>query len=269
MEVDSKVKDGFNSKTPFQRFVVLFAGVFMNFLLAFIIIFIMIMASGNVEQSDEPVVGRVLKTSKAYGVLKEGDRFLELKGQEVRTWSDISQIVGNNTSEEVSAKIRRNNEVLDLELELSYDENRKFYMIGILPVYDVEKYSFFKGMAVSFETFVKLFSQTIEGIKMIFSGKVKAEEISGPVGMIKIVGQASKGGYLILVWLTALLSVNIGIFNLLPFPALDGGRIIFVVLEIFGIKVDKKLEEKFHAIGMLFLIFLILLITFNDLKKFF
>ena len=269
MEVDSKVEDGFNTKSPLQRFIVLFAGVFMNFILAFVIVFTMIMAAGNVEQSEEPVVGKVLDTSASYQLLKEGDRFLELKGQQVQSWSDISLIVGENTSEKVSAKIKRGEDILDLNLNLSYDETRKFYVIGILPVYEVEKYTFFKGLSVSFETFIKLFSQTIEGIKMIFSGKVKAEEISGPVGMIKIVGQISKGGVMVLIWLTALLSVNIGIFNLLPFPALDGGRIIFVILEILGVKVNKKLEEKFHAIGMLLLIFLIILITFNDLRKFF
>ena len=269
MEVGSKVENGFNTKSPFQRFVVLFAGVFMNFLLAFVIVFTMIMAAGNVQQSDEPVVGRILDTSQAYEILKDGDRFVELKGEEVNTWSDISRIIGGNTSEEIEAKIARGGETMDVQLKLSYDEKRETYVIGILPVYEVEKYSFFKGLSVSSRTFIELFTQTIEGIKMIFSGKVKAEEISGPVGMIKIVGQISKGGILVLVWLTALLSVNIGIFNLLPFPALDGGRIIFVILEIFGVKVNKKLEEKFHTIGMLLLIFLIILITFNDLKKFF
>ena len=269
MEVGSKVENGFNTKSPFQRFVVLFAGVFMNFILAFVIVFTMIMAAGNVKQSDEPVVGRILDTSKAYEVLKEGDRFVELNREEVETWSDISKIIGGNTSDEIEAKILRGGETLDVQLKLSYEEKRETYVIGILPMYDVEKYSFLKGLSVSVHTFIELFTQTIEGIKMIFSGKVKAEEISGPVGMIQVVGQISKGGILVLVWLTALLSVNIGIFNLLPFPALDGGRIIFVILEIFGIKVNKKLEEKFHAIGMLLLIFLIILITFNDLKKFF
>ena len=72
-----------------------------------------------------------------------------------------------------------------------------------------------------------------------------------------------------LIWLTALLSINVGIFNLLPFPALDGGRIIFVILEMFGIKVNKKLEEKVHFVGIIILVGLFVLITGNDIKKLF
>ena len=91
--------------------------------------------------------------------------------------------------------------------------------------------------------------------------------MSGPIGIIKVVGDASKGGLEVLTWLTIMLSVNIGIFNLLPFPALDGGRIIFVILEIIGIKVDKKLEEKVHIVGMMLLFGMLIYATGNDIMN--
>ena len=109
----------------------------------------------------------------------------------------------------------------------------------------------------------------LNGFKQLVTGQVSAKEISGPVGIVKIVGDASQGGMGILFWLTALLSINIGFFNLLPFPALDGGRIIFVLLEVIGIKVNKRFEEKFHMVGMIILFGLIILITFNDVLNIF
>ena len=99
---------------------------------------------------------------------------------------------------------------------------------------------------------------------MMVTGGVKREEISGPIGIINIVGEASKMGIGTLVWLTAILSVNIGIFNLLPFPALDGGRIIFVLLEFLKIKINKKIEEKIHYTGIILIFILIIFITAND-----
>ncbi len=105
----------------------------------------------------------------------------------------------------------------------------------------------------------------MEDLKLIVSGKVKSEEISGPIGIIKVVGDAFKEGVGILVWLTALLSVNVGILNLMPLPALDGGRILFVILELIGIKVNKKFEERLHTAGMLILFAFIFYITANDI----
>ena len=100
---------------------------------------------------------------------------------------------------------------------------------------------------------------------MIVTGKVKSEEISGPIGIIKVVGEASKEGASIVFWLMALLSVNVGVLNLLPLPALDGGRIIFVLLEMIGIRVNKKIEERVHMVGMLILFGFIIFITTNDI----
>ena len=99
---------------------------------------------------------------------------------------------------------------------------------------------------------------------MIITGHVSRNDISGPIGIVNIVGEASKGGVLPIMWIMAVLSINVGIFNLLPFPALDGGRIIFVLLELVGIKINKKIEERVHQAGILILFILIIFITTND-----
>ena len=118
---------------------------------------------------------------------------------------------------------------------------------------------------LSLKSGVKIVTDTLSGLKMIVTGKVKSEEISGPIGIIKVVGEASKEGASIVFWLMALLSVNVGVLNLLPLPALDGGRIIFVLLEMIGIRVNKKIEERVHMVGMLILFGFIIFITTNDI----
>jgi len=272
MEVESEVEDGFNSKPPLARFVVLFAGVFMNFVLALIIIYGMVISGGKVIQNEDPVIGNVMEESKAYNILRQGDEILEINDIVIDEWSDILGVVRGEVRKDgdiINLEVLREESVIELEVEPYFDEERGTPVIGILPDYTVEKYGLVDGVKVTGSTFVEIFSQTLNGLKLLVTGKVKADEVTGPVGMIKVVGEASKGGVMILVWLTAMLSVNIGIFNLLPFPALDGGRIVFVILELVGVNVNKKLEERLHMAGMIILLGLILLITMNDVTNLF
>ena len=136
---------------------------------------------------------------------------------------------------------------------------------GVLPEYSIEKFTMLEASKLSLKSGVKIVTDTLSGLKMIVTGKVKSEEISGPIGIIKVVGEASKEGASIVFWLMALLSVNVGVLNLLPLPALDGGRIIFVLLEMIGIRVNKKIEERVHMVGMLILFGFIIFITTNDI----
>lgn len=272
MEVESEVEDGFNSKSPIARFVVLFAGVFMNFILALVIIYGMVISGGKVIQNEDAVIGNVMEESKAYNILEKGDKILEINDRTIGEWNDILGVVKDEVKKDgdiITLDVLRDGKEVQLEIEPYFDKEREQAIIGILPDYTVEKYGIIDGFKVTGTTFVEIFSQTLGGLKLLVTGKVKADEVSGPVGMIKVVGEASKGGALLLVWLTAMLSVNIGIFNLLPFPALDGGRIVFVILELLGINVNKKLEERLHMVGMVILLGLILLITMNDVTNLF
>ena len=124
-------------------------------------------------------------------------------------------------------------------------------------------------MKIVYFSFFSILSEMLKGIVSLFTGKVSMNQLTGPVGLTKVVGQAySSGGFIILLNFFVLLSINIGLINLLPFPALDGGRIIFVLLELVGIKVNKKIEEKVHIIGFTLLIMLMALIVFNDIRNF-
>lgn len=266
MEVDSKVKDGFNSKSPFARLVVLFAGVFMNFLLAFSIIFIMLNVSGKAVQNKEAIVGHILENSNGSKILFPKDRILSINGVNISNWEDIGKTINTlEKKDEVKLVIERESEIKNIDLKLTYEPETKRYILGILPDYHIEKFTVSEAVKASFLGLKKIMVDTLDGLKMIISGKVKSEEISGPIGIIKVVGEASKEGIGIVAWLTALLSVNVGILNLLPLPALDGGRIIFVLLELMGIKVNKKIEERIHTTGMMLLFALFIYISANDI----
>lgn len=266
MEVDSKVEDGFNSKSPFARLIVLFAGVFMNFLLAFSIIFIMLNVSGKAVQNKEAVIGHILENSNGSKVLLPKDRILSINGVNINSWEDIGKTISNiDKKDDIKLVVERENEKKNIDLKLTYEPETKRYILGILPDYHIEKFTLGEAIKASFLGLKKIMVDTLDGLKMIISGKVKSEEISGPIGIIRVVGEASKEGIGIVAWLTALLSVNVGILNLLPLPALDGGRIIFVLLELVGIKVNKKIEERIHAAGMMLLFALFIYISANDI----
>jgi regulator of sigma E protease len=269
MEVDSKVENGFNSKTAFQRFIVLIAGVVMNFLLAYFIVLGSLVYNGKALISDKPIIGSIIETSKSYNEFKVGDEILEIDGHKITKWEDISIVNKSIDSTSMNFLIKRDKKVFLQKINLTYNEQRQDYYIGITPKINIVKYGFFDAISESGTAYKNIFMMIVDGFRKLITGQVNPKEIAGPVGMVKIVGSATQGGAELLLWLTALLSINIGFFNLLPFPALDGGRIIFVILEVLGLKINKKFEEKFHMVGMMVLFGLIIMITFNDVLNLF
>lgn len=265
MEVEDDTEGGFNKRNPFVRFVVLFAGVFMNFLLAYIIVFGMTLSSGEVILNPAPVIGRTVETENKASVFKKGDIILEIENTKIEKWEDIRAAVASleekETPKKVTVKRDGNTEALTVNLTKNEDGN---YYLGILPDYRIEKLGVLESARMSVKEFAGIFKDIVGGFKMIISGRISRDEISGPIGIVNIVGEASKGGVVPIIWIMAILSINVGIFNLLPFPALDGGRIIFVLLELIGIKVNKKIEERVHHVGILILFILIIFITTND-----
>lgn len=265
MDVEDDTEGGFNKRNPFVRFVVLFAGVFMNFLLAYIIVFGMTLSSGEVILNPAPVIGRTVETEDKASVFKKGDIILEIENTKIEKWEDIRAAVASleekETPKKVTVKRDGNTETLTVNLTKNEDGN---YYLGILPDYRIEKLGVLESAQMSVKEFAGIFKDIVGGFKMIISGRISRDEISGPIGIVNIVGEASKGGVVPIIWIMAILSINVGIFNLLPFPALDGGRIIFVLLELIGIKVNKKMEERVHHAGILILFILIIFITTND-----
>ena len=270
MEVGSQVENGFNSKPAYQRFIVLFAGVFMNFLTAFFIIFSIAQMTGKIEFEDKAIIGALVKGGANEQVLKVDDKILELDGKKIALWADIPEVTKEALDKkEISALIERDGKEEKLILKLTKDEENNRAVLGISPKSKKTNLSFAESLNFAKNSFISILKDTVGGLFTLFSGKADLKEISGPVGILKVVGEVSKFGWTSIASLAVILSINIGVLNLLPIPALDGGRIIFVLLELFRIKVNKKWEEKLHKFGMVVLLFFILLISVNDVWKLF
>ena len=270
MEIGSEVENGFSSKPAYQRFIVLFAGVFMNFLMAFILLFAIAKINGRIEYDTNAIIGGLVKGGANEQILKVDDKVLELDGKKINVWTDISEVTKvSQDKKEISALIERDGKVENLTLKLTKDEENNRVVLGISPKYKKVNLSTIESLDFAKNSFNSIITDTVKGFFTLFSGKVSLKEVSGPVGIFKVVGEVSKFGWLSIVSLCVVLSINIGVLNLLPIPALDGGRIIFVLLELFGIKVNKKWEEKLHKGGMILLLFFILMISVNDVWKLF
>ena len=266
-------KNGFFTKSPFSRFVVLIAGVTMNFISALIALFMLLSITGVMPiKYTIPVVGEIQVDSRAKEKLQVNDKILAINGENISNWVEmskkVSKISQNYKDEDVSLKILRNNKEIIENVKLTYYKEAKANLLGIqvLP----QKTSFSEKIKMSFVMFGDYFKLTLDGVRMLVTGKVAMKEMTGPVGLPKLVGLAyGQGGFLALINIFILISINIGIMNLLPIPALDGGRLIFIIPEFLGIKINKKIEEQIHLIGMIFLLVLMLIIVFFDVTKYF
>ncbi len=269
-------RNGFFTKSPLARFIVLISGVMMNFSTALIGIFIMMSVIGTAPAKyTDAVIGSVSPESKVQGQLFPGDKITEFDGKKIRNWSNLTETIAlingsqsNPGEKEFSIKVRRNGKEVEDKVMLTYNSEMKSYILGIQV--KKEKMSFLSKIGISLKTFGDYFKMTFEGLKMLVTGKVSPKEITGPVGLPRLVGQAYEiAGYMALLNIFILLSINIGLMNLLPVPALDGGRLLFVVPEFFGIKMNKKIEEKLHLIGMILLFGLMIFVMLNDIIKLF
>ena len=266
-------KNGFFAKSPFSRFVVLIAGVVMNFISALAVLFIMLSVAGVMPPKySQAIVGGVEQSSKVNGKLKVNDKILSINGKNVSNWNEMTKRIGeiskNYKNEDIALKILRDNKEITENVKLTYNKEAKGNILGVHLL--SQKSTFGERVKISFSMFGDYFKMTLDGVRMLITGKVAMKEMTGPVGLPKIVGEAyGQGGIFAMLGVFVLISINIGIMNLLPIPALDGGRLIFVIPEFFGIKINKKIEEKIHVVGMVFLLVMMLVIVFFDVTKYF
>ena len=266
-------KNGFFAKSPFSKFVVLIAGVVMNFVSALAVLFIMLSVAGVLPPKySQAIVGGVEQSSKVNGKLKVNDKILSINGKNVSNWNEMTKKIGeisqNYKNEDIALKILRDNREITEKVKLTYNKEAKGNILGVHLL--SQKSTFGERVKISFSMFGDYFKMTLDGVRMLITGKVAMKEMTGPVGLPKIVGEAyGQGGIFAMLGVFVLISINIGIMNLLPIPALDGGRLIFVIPEFFGIKINKKIEEKIHVVGMVFLLVMMLVIVFFDVTKYF
>lgn len=265
----------FTYKKPYQKFLTLFAGPLFNFLLTLVLFIGLAYYQGTPTNSvDEVAKG----TPAAQAGLKSGDTIVKLDGKTIEDKSDIDKVVEQNKDKNTKMTVERDGKTHTMDIKpkkveqkVTKNKSQTRYLFGYTPA---TEHTLFKpivsGIDRTLEAGKLIFSAIVGMIASIFTGNFSFDMLNGPVGIYHSVDSVVKTGIINLISWTALLSVNLGLMNLLPVPALDGGRILFVIYEaIFRKTVNKKAETTIIAIGAVFVLIVMVLVTWNDIQRYF
>lgn len=273
-EEDIKVpkKRRLQAKKPWQRFLIMFFGPGFNFIFAILLLFFVAIIWGS--PSYKPIISETTKNYPAYEAgLRKGDKILTINNHKISTLDDVSLYLTlanpkNKTTIEVATKSGTTKEY-EVKPKKETKKGTTTYKYGI-GLKSTKKYGFVNSVKYTVVKTGSLFKQMWITVESLFTGGVKVNQLSGPVGIYSIVGEQSKAGLSSILYLMAFLSINVGFINLIPFPAFDGGHILFIVIEkIKGSPVSSKTENMIHTIGLFLLMALMVYITFNDILKLF
>ena len=258
----------FSVKTFGQKFMTVIAGIMNNFLLAIFLFFLIALFNGAPQ--NKAIVGEISEDYPAYtSGLKEGDRILKVNGKNAATYDTLALELQVNTGKNIKLEVDRNGqtETVNLKPKKVKENGEEVYRYGFTITDEVET-GFFASLKYAFSKTFSLLHQMILVIGYLVTGNLNLNALAGPVGIFGIVGTAADAGIWSVLSLIALLSVNVGFINLLPLPAFDGGRLLFIIIEkIKGKPVDPRLENTIHAVGFFLLMALMLLITYNDIIR--
>lgn len=273
VEVDKNIpeeKQMYN-KTWLQRFLTVIAGVMFNFILAIILLFIVALNTGaptNKNYISEVTEGFPISETN----IESGDKILKVNNKKVRNQDMLMLELTVNNGKTINLTVEHKNKEVEVikvkpkKIEIDGETTYKYGMIlenkietGIIPSI---KYAFTK-------TF-NLIEQMVMIIFYLITGTLSLDSLSGPVGIYNVVGESAKAGLISIIYLIAYLCVNVGFINLIPIPAFDGGRALFLIIEkIRRKKINPKVENTIHAVGMVLLMILMVVITFNDIVRIF
>lgn len=266
--------DSYNTKAPWKRIIILFAGPFANFLLAFLL-FLAIGSMGVTKFA--PIIGQISPNSPALEAgLQENDRIVMINGVLIEGWDEVSQLIQEST-EKLEVKIERLGAVQTFLLNPKVNEYQNMFgetkhkkMIGIAPsgktievVYGISELPKF-----AWQQTVKSTTLILTSLQKLVEGVVSPKELGGIISIVQVTSEASAAGLVALFALTALISVNLGVLNLLPIPALDGGHIMFNAYELLTKKApNERVLTTMTTAGWLLLLSLMALSIFNDLYR--
>lgn len=256
---ESDHKKSFSSKSPFKRFLIIFAGPFMNFILALLIFFFLFLFIGSPTTTVKEILpGLPAETSD----LKVGDRIISINEYTTDEWEDIVENVSKSTGT-LAFLVEREDEEIVVEIIPVEDEGRN--VIGIAPT--IERNLFYSA-AMAFDRLWFVSTNIFTFLGDMINGKQLEGEVVGPIGIISMVNEASKYSFLSVLSLAAVISINLGIVNLLPLPALDGGRLVFILIEILkGSPIDPKKEGFVHFAGFVALMIFMAYMVVKDLGR--
>lgn len=264
---ESEDERAFNNKPCWQRIVIVVAGALVNIFVGLIIVAIMLGISDDLSGTNYIHSFNVDgKQVAQYNGLQSKDKVIEIDGKKVFYYSDVAYLLSRDSGKTADVTVMRDGKKVEVnDIEMPYTV---ITMVGI----DKSAKTVFKD---TFKESVSIFRMVWLSLFDMVTGKYSVKDISGPVGVVNYVSEAAQtsvktSDYTGLLTMMALITINIGVFNLLPLPALDGGRLLFLVIELVRRKpVNQKYEGYVHAAGMVILLIFMALITFKDIYSLF
>jgi regulator of sigma E protease len=273
-EEDPNIPGSLASKKPFIRILVLAAGPIMNAILPLVLFSLAFMIPHNVAEGKVNVEDVSADSPAALAGIEIGDTVLEVNGQTVRSNSDLSREIQLKLGQELEIVVEHTDATIEtLSVIPRWEPPEGEGNVGILTVMSEgsiirESYPFWEAIPKGFTECIDTYVLYKNGIISLFIGAAPAT-IAGPVGIAEITGQAAKAGFSYLLQFAAFFSINLAIINIFPLPALDGGRIAFVLIEWIrgGKRISPRVEGMVHAIGFFLLIAAMIAITYQDIAR--
>jgi regulator of sigma E protease len=259
----------FASKSVGARLLAIFAGPLMNFVLAFVLFILYAMFNGI--PVDDARLGMVTEDGAAIEAgLKQGDQVISVDGQMIGSWSNLVAVIKKNPGDTIQFTVERDGEKLEVPVTPKERELQNGAREGFIGVYQPTETSIIGSVKFGAEQIVFTTKLIFISVGKLITGQFGIDSLAGPVGIYSMTDQVAENGIFNLIRWAALLSVNVGIFNLLPLPALDGGRLIFLGLEaVRGKPVNPQKEALVHFVGFALLFVLMIVVTWNDIQRFF
>lgn len=270
-EIKLKKNQVLENKSFIQKLCVLLMGIVMNFVLAIVLFFISGLFYGR--PTSDSIIGAVLDSSPAQNAgIEVGDKVLSINGTKTSSWDDIILEISAKKLEktytfvvEKSSGDTATYNVVPLVEETENGEKRTFGIGSNVTKYEK---GFVNALKYGIEGFISNLNTIFKVIGSLFTGKVSLDSLSGPVGIYSIVDTLKSSGLQAILYLTAYLSINVGVINLIPIPVFDGGRVLLVIIEaITKKKTSDKTEAIINYVGFGLMILLMLYVTFNDIIR--
>lgn len=269
MDPDDPAEPGsFKSKSIPARMLVILAGALMNFLLPVLLFTGIFFVQGSERVLNEPVLGSVMVGMAADKAgLRAGDKILTINGQAVKDWQSIVTTLRANGVQEVTLTAESGGAVKQYTMQPVYDKDAKRPLIGITPKFEKIEMGFAESVKEGFNYTKYIIFAMVDGLTKIITGKAPAE-VAGPLGVAQMAGQVAEKGLLPLMNFVAFLSINLGVINLLPLPALDGGHFVLLLLEgLRGKPLGSKAMNNIQMVGVALILALTVFSTFKDITR--
>ena len=284
MDANLEYKDyEFRSKNTIQKIWFLSAGVLMNFLLSTFIFSVFTFMNGLPEIIDKPIIKEIVEIVDETGEfspahilgIQPGDEVISINKINIDSWTKLSTIIHENPNQSLKIKWRHLNKFYEEDVitkSISTFKDGKFKEIGILgirPDYDIININFFNSFLSGMNQTYSWLELMFSSLKALVTGEVSFSQMSGPLGIATIAGEtAQNGGFSALIILMAIISVNLGIINILPIPGLDGGHVFIALIEgAIRRELPLKLKYGIQTFGFVLIMILFIFVFYNDIKN--